>query len=82
MQSISAPPLEECPKCKEEGRLQWVCDGCAAVAYSVKDVEIPICSTPNCQGKLSSQPVKPKKLISLSSFQLVGGGWARDLYSK
>jgi len=45
-QSIKDPPLEECPKCKEEGLKTGA----------------------------------PKKLISLSSFQLLGGSWARDNY--
>lgn len=45
-QSIKDPPLQECPKCKENG--------------------------------VKSNP--PKRLISLSSFHLKGGGWAKDNY--
>lgn len=48
VQSVHDEPLEECPTCKENGKI--------------------------------SPP--PKRLISLSNFQLIGGGWAKDRYSK
>ena len=38
--------------------------------------ECPMCK----ENHLISNP--PKRLISLSSFQLMGGGWAADKYSK
>ena len=47
-QRITDEPLQECPKCKENGK--------------------------------KSSP--PKRLISNTSFQLIGGGWAADKYSK
>ena len=36
--------------------------------------EEPLCSCPDCSGSL-------KKLVSMSSFQLKGGGWYADGYS-
>lgn len=46
---------------------------------SIKDPPLQEC--PHCikEGKKSGQP---KKLISLSNFVLVGGGWAKQGYSK
>jgi putative FmdB family regulatory protein len=47
-QKITDPHLEECPKCKKNGK--------------------------------KSAP--PKRLISATSFQLKGGGWASEGYKK
>lgn len=44
---------------------------------SIKDP--PLAKCPKCEEEGLDTPA-PKKLISLSSFQLVGGGWARDNY--
>jgi putative FmdB family regulatory protein len=48
VQSVHDEPLQECPTCKENGKI--------------------------------SSP--PKRLISKTNFTLVGGGWAKDRYSK
>jgi len=81
IQSITAPALEECPTCAEEGRKQWECSDCHSMGYSPKDVDLSKCSSKECAGSyLPGVPVKPKKLISLSSFALVGSGWAKDNY--
>lgn len=46
------------------------------VQQSVKDEPLKLC--PHCQAEGVETPVK--KLISLSSFHLIGGGWAADNY--
>lgn len=80
-QSITAPPLEECPQCTKEGRQQWECKTCHALVFTPKDVEPSACAA--CAGSFElPKQVKPKKLISLTSFTLVGSGWAKDNYSK
>lgn len=81
MQKMSDLPLESCPKCEEEGRLMRECNDCHATVSFPKESIINHCGS--CNSTNLSEPVTPKpvKLISLSSFQLVGGGWARDLYS-
>lgn len=41
--------------------------------------ELPLAECPTCKEKGIKSDV-PKKLISLSSFQLLGGGWAKEGY--
>lgn len=49
------------------------------IKQSIHDEPLQKC--PECEKEgIKSEP--PKKLISVSSFQLVGGGWAKDNYSK
>lgn len=48
------------------------------VHQKITDEPLTLC--PKCQREGIETPVK--KLISLSSFQLVGSGWAKDKYSK
>lgn len=55
-----------CPKCKHE----------IEVEKSIKDESIPLCCEEDCGG------VEMVQLISLSSFQLKGVGWADMGYSK
>lgn len=47
------------------------------VFQSMKDEPLTLC--PECQKEGKETPIK--RLISLSSFQLQGQGWARDNYS-
>jgi len=42
--------------------------------------DLPLEKCPQCE-KDGLESEKPKKLISLSSFQLIGGGWAKEGYS-
>lgn len=84
-QSIADEPLKECPQCATEGRLEYECRDCHATINVPNPAGATIivpakCST--CPSEDLDEPriVRPKKLISLSSFQLVGGGWAKDNY--
>lgn len=84
MQKISDLPLAECPKCAAEGRQEWECNACDQKVYCPKDVEPSTCCKESC-GKEGScfqnpKPIRPKKLISLGNFHLVGTGWAKDNY--
>jgi len=49
------------------------CDNLFTKKQKITDKNIPSC--PKCKGK-------SKKLISISSFMLKGGGWFSDGYSK
>ena len=60
---------------------EYECKICGVFEYSQSLKDPPLEECPTCKEKgMQSDP--PKKLISLSSFQLVGSGWARDSYSK
>jgi len=48
--------------------------------HSIKAPPLSIC--PKCAEEKIENPLPPKRLISLSSFTLKGGGWAKDKYSK
>ena len=78
-QSIKDLPLKECPACKEEGIVQYTCNFCKSSWISNIDVKLS-CKTCG-SGDVTHNYVIPKKLISLSSFILVGGGWAKQGYS-
>jgi hypothetical protein len=69
-----------CPQCIEEKKLEYTCEACKAVFIHEEGITYCIYCT---QHELGS-PVfaKPDRLISKTSFQLVGGGWARDNYGK
>lgn len=58
-------------ECTEHGEFE--------VIQSMKDPQLDHC--PECK-KQGKPDVAPKKLIALSTFQLKGGGWAADKYSK
>jgi len=86
-QSIKDPPLEKCPQCVEAGIMEHRCDKCdIIIGFPTSEEEVfggtgsdsMICFT--CGKKLQLQWHKPKKLISLSSFVLKGGGWAAEGY--
>lgn len=80
-QSIKDPPLDRCPQCVKEGRSEYYCETCKVIHGALPEwteggesVECNVCGN-----KLIPWP-KPKKLISLSSFVLKGGGWANEGY--
>ena len=54
---------------------EYECDGCRKV-FEVQQrmVDAPLTVCPECGGEV-------RKLISMSSFQLKGGGWYNDGYS-
>ena len=54
---------------------EYECTTCHNVLEVIQRIsEQPLCSCPECSGSL-------KKLVSVSSFQLKGGGWYADGYS-
>ena len=54
---------------------EYECTSCHNVLEVFQRIsEEPLCSCPDCSGSL-------KKLVSVSSFQLKGGGWYADGYS-
>jgi len=89
-QSVKDEPLDRCPKCVEEGLVEYHCEHCNSTVGIPDELEIDhiyhmdrnniICK--GCGAELAPQWRKPKKLISLSSFSLRGGGWASSGYSK
>lgn len=56
----------ECPKCHETIEL-W---------QSLADTNKPLCCREECGG------IEMMRIISRTSFQLKGSGWAKDGYSK
>lgn len=56
----------ECPKCRKTIEL----------VRSMKDESVPLCCEDNCGG------IEMQQIISKSSFQLKGLGWAAEGYSK
>lgn len=54
---------------------EYQCESCAEIIEAWQNLsEAPLTTCPSCAGPL-------KKLISMSSFQLKGGGWYADGYS-
>jgi putative FmdB family regulatory protein len=54
---------------------EYECTSCNNTLEVIQRIsEQPLCSCPECSGSL-------KKLVSVSSFQLKGGGWYADGYS-
>lgn len=54
---------------------EYQCESCEKVIEIWQGLsELPLTSCPSCEGQL-------KKIISMSSFQLKGGGWYADGYS-
>lgn len=86
-QSIKAPALEECPKCIQAGILEYHCKECDTVwSYPTSESE-SLGVKPsdkhciNCDNKeVECRSPKPKRLISLGSFILKGGGWGSEGY--
>lgn len=86
-QSIKEDALEQCPKCVEDGRLEYHCKKCdnrwAVDKDTFKDRK-PVDDPNTCRACFSEDTEhnvpKPKRLISLSSFVLKGGGWASEGY--
>lgn len=87
-QSIKDPPLEACPKCVSAGIVEYYCPTCdLTTGYSTEAKDIfDVIPNPAhtkcgvCDIQSETRFPKPKKLISLSSFQLRGGGWASEGY--
>lgn len=54
---------------------EYECDSCGKV-FEVQQrmADAPLTDCPECEGKL-------KKVVSMSSFQLKGGGWYADGYA-
>ena len=54
---------------------EYECEGCRKVfEVQQKMADAPLASCPDCSGSV-------KKLMSMSSFQLKGGGWYADGYA-
>ncbi len=54
---------------------EYECTACHNVIEAFQRMtEAPLCTCPDCSGSL-------KKLVSMSSFKLKGGGWYADGYS-
>ena len=54
---------------------EYECTSCHNTLEVIQRIsEQPLCACPECSGSL-------KKLVSVSSFQLKGGGWYADGYS-
>lgn len=62
-------------------RYEYSCNLCGEFEVEQKITDPHLTECPICKEKgINSSP--PKRLISLSSFQLLGGGWAADSYKK
>ena len=54
---------------------EYECTACHTIIEAFQQItEKPLCTCPDCSGSL-------KKLVSMSSFKLKGGGWYADGYS-
>ena len=54
---------------------EYECSSCHATVEAIQSIsEKPLVACPDCAGSL-------KKLVSMSSFQLKGGGWYADGYT-
>ena len=54
---------------------EYECTACHTTIEAFQQItEKPLCTCPDCSGSL-------KKLVSMSSFKLKGGGWYADGYS-
>jgi len=72
-QSIKAPALKECSKCVQEGIIEYYCEACDTSG------DTPCCINCNTT-EVEARSPKPKRLISLGSFILKGGGWGSEGY--
>lgn len=59
---------------------EYKCEECGEFEVEQKISDDPLSFCPLCKEKGKESP-PPKKLISLSSFALKGGGWADSGYS-
>ena len=95
-QKISDPALDTCPECSAAGTVQFEfeCQACSTVTTGQRDSFVKDCQGCQAAGKGQStgvgyedgwimRPVRPKRLISLSSFSLSSGGvgWCGNGYS-
>lgn len=84
-QSIKDDPLGKCPKCIQAGLTLYRCNACKffwSLPQEMSNVQTNDSACMSCSSDDIECNPKPKKLISLSSFSLKGGGWAREGYSK
>lgn len=58
---------------------EYECTVCGVFEYTQSIKDEPLEECPTCKEK-GIKSEKPKKLISLTSFQLRGGGWASEGY--
>lgn len=62
---------------------EYKCPECGDVVEHLQGYDDP---APNCEkgceNKDTKKPIKTKRLISQTSFQLKGGGWYKDGYQK
>jgi putative FmdB family regulatory protein len=82
-QSIKDAPLEECSKCAQDGITEYYCKFCDSSWMPSENEQFKLnVKCINCSGvdNIIIRVPKPKKLISLSSFILKGGGWASEGY--
>lgn len=79
-QSMKELPLENCSKCLQEENIEYHCKDCDSSWISNIDEKNKLCECASTN--LEKRSPKPKKLISLSSFTLKGGGWASTGYNK
>jgi len=58
---------------------EYKCPKCEVVQEKLQKISDP---PPECEGEdqAAHDPVEMKKIISVSSFSLKGGGWAADGY--
>jgi putative FmdB family regulatory protein len=83
-QSVKDPPLEFCPECvkSDKNKIEAHCKKCNSRWKALEINTLADCKN-CCFSNLSEIEItfpKPKKLISLSSFILKGGGWANEGY--
>jgi putative FmdB family regulatory protein len=83
-QSIKDPSLDWCPECtkSDDNKTEYHCKKCD-VRWGASNGDFEkTCKTCNLQDNVELEFPKPTKLISLSSFVLKGGCWAKEGYSK
>ena len=59
---------------------EYHCDQCGDFEWTQKITDEPLTECPLCREQ-NKDSLPPKKLISLSAFQLKGGGWGNSGYS-
>lgn len=87
--SINDPPLSCCPTCISSGCMEycclkcnktWQCSDPARTEPGTNKQNHPTTCQYCGEDQISYSRPQPKRLISLSSFALKGGGWAKEGY--
>lgn len=60
---------------------EYECNNCGIFEAIQKITDPQLSECPKCR-ELNRDSDPPKRLISLTSFQLLGGGWSDDNYSR